>query len=131
MKPADIAIMEKIQEHIEENLTKDIVVLDLCSQFKISRNKHQTLFKTHQGDTINEYIIKHSMYYVADNLINTNKTSTYSTSPTYKLPIIAALSSLMDTTSLLRYATVAVISATTSPAEDISSINYSQIFKSF
>jgi len=72
MKPADIAIMEKIQEHIEENLTRDIVVLDLCRQFKINRNKLQSLFKTYLGDTVNEYIIKQRMYYVADKLTNTS-----------------------------------------------------------
>lgn len=72
MKLKDLGTMEKIQEYIEENLTKELVVLDLCSKFKVNRDKLQRLFKTYQGNTVNEYIIKQRMYYVADKLINTD-----------------------------------------------------------
>jgi len=72
MTTADVTTMEQIQKYIEKNLTKEIVVLELCRKFNINRAKLQTLFKTYQHDTVKEYIIKQRMYYVADKLINTN-----------------------------------------------------------
>jgi AraC-like DNA-binding protein len=72
MKLKDVATMEKIQEYIEKYLAEDIPVEKLCRDFEISRNKLQNLFKDLLGDTVNEYIIKQRMYYVADKLINTD-----------------------------------------------------------
>lgn len=71
MKKKEIQLLVEVQDYIESNLSKPILVRELCSRFGVNKNKLQRGFQLAFGHTIHDYIVRQKMHRAADRLKTT------------------------------------------------------------
>jgi len=71
MKRKEIQLLREVKDYIDGNLSKPILVKELCSIFCINKNKLQSGFQLAFGHTIHDYVVRQKMQRAADRLKTT------------------------------------------------------------
>lgn len=67
------ALSSQIEKYIDDNLSRDITVTELCKQFHVSRQILYSIFKIEFNDTIRNFILKKRLQQAQHLLVTTQK----------------------------------------------------------